>query len=102
MIPEYFRERLGLIPSTEITKIQISGTFPRVSAHVNTMLRLRNHTFPSTETRRKRVKKWSGSVVTAATETRVNVTKPLVETRVNRRVSATVSHISTAFPFTDS
>ena len=102
MIPEHVRERLGLILSTEIAKIQISGTFPRVSAHVNTKLRLRNHTFPLTETLRKRVKKWSGSVVSAATETRVNVTKPLAETRVNRRVSATVSHISTTFPFTDS
>ena len=45
---------------------------------------------------------WYGSAVTAATETRVNVTKPTAETRVNRHVSATVSHISSTFPFTDS
>ena len=47
-------------------------------------------------------KKWYGSAVTAATETRVNVTKPTAETRVNRRVSATVSHMSSTFPFADS
>ena len=41
-----------------------------------------------------------GSVI--FTETRVNVTKSTAETRVNRRVSATVSHISATFPFTDS
>ena len=35
--------------------------------------------------------------MTTATETRVNVTKPTAETRVNRRVSATVSHISSTF-----
>ena len=51
---------------------------------------------------RKRAKKWYGSAVTAATETRVNATKPPAETRVNRRVSATVSHISTTFSFKDS
>ena len=45
-----FLEGLSLIPSTEVSKIQISGTFPRVSAHVNTKLSLRNHIFPSTET----------------------------------------------------
>ena len=45
---------------------------------------------------------WYGSAVTAATETRVNVTKPTAETRVTRRVSATVSYISATFPFTDS
>ena len=47
-------------------------------------------------------KKWSGSAVYAATETRVNVTKPLTETQVIRRVSGTVSHVSATFPFTDS
>ena len=35
-------------------------------------------------------KKWSGSVVYAATETRENVTKPVTETQVIRRVSRTV------------
>ena len=85
-----------------IKKIHISGTLPCVSAHVNTKIRLRKHLFPSTETWRKHVKKWYGSAVTAATETRVNVTKPTAETRVNHRVSATVSHISATFPFTDS
>ena len=35
-------------------------------------------------------KKWSGSVVYAATETRENVTKPFTETQVIRRVSRTV------------
>ena len=65
-------------------------------------LHLQKHLFPSTETWRKHVKKWYGSAVTAATETRVNVTKPTAETRVNRRVSATVSHISSTFPITDS
>ena len=35
--------------------------------------------------------------MTAATETRGNVTKPTAETRVNRRVSATVSHIFPRF-----
>ena len=33
---------------------------------------------------------WSGSVVYAATETRENVTKPVTETQVIRRVSGTV------------
>ena len=47
-------------------------------------------------------KKWSGSAVYAATETRVNVTKALTETQVIRRVSGTVSHVSATFPFTDS
>ena len=47
-------------------------------------------------------KKWSGSVVYAATETRENVTKPVTETQVIRRVSGTVSHVSATFPFTDS
>ena len=35
-------------------------------------------------------KKWSGSVVYAATETRENVTKAVTETQVIRRVSRTV------------
>ena len=35
-------------------------------------------------------KKGSGSVVYAATETRENVTKPVTETQVIRRVSRTV------------
>ena len=35
-------------------------------------------------------KKWSGSVVYAATETRENVTKPVTETQVIRGVSRTV------------
>ena len=35
-------------------------------------------------------KKWSGSVVYAATEMRENVTKPVMETQVIRRVSRTV------------
>ena len=47
-------------------------------------------------------KKWSGSVVYATTETRVNVTKPAAETQVIHCVSGTVSHVSTTFPFTDS
>ena len=47
-------------------------------------------------------KKWSGSVVYAATETRENVTKPVTETQVIRRVSRTVKHVSATFPFTDS
>ena len=34
--------------------------------------------------------KWSGSVVYAATETRENVSKPVTETQVIRRVSGTV------------
>ena len=37
-------------------------------------LHLRKHLFPSTETLRKHVKKWYASAVTAAAETRVNVT----------------------------
>ena len=45
---------------------------------------------------------WSGSAVTASTETRVNVAKPTTETRTTRRVSATVSYLSATFPFTDS
>ena len=99
----YFRERLSLITSTEnIKKIHASGTLTCVTAYVNLKLHLRKHFFPSTETWQKHVKKWYGSAVTAATETRVNVTKPTAETRVNRRVSATVSHISSTFPFTDS
>ena len=65
-------------------------------------LHLRKRLFPPTETWRKHAKKWYGSAVTAATETRVNVTKPTAQTRVNRRVCATVSHISSTFPFTDS
>ena len=83
-------------------RFHISGTLPCVSAHVNTKVRLRKHLFPSTETWRKHVKKWYGSAVTAATETQVNVTKPTAETRVNHRVSATFSHISATFLFTDS
>ena len=40
-------------------------------------------------------KKWSGSVVYAATETRENVTKPVTETQVIRRVSRTCfCHVS--------
>ena len=35
-------------------------------------------------------KKWSGSVIYAATETRENDTKPVMETQVIRRVSRTV------------
>ena len=35
-------------------------------------------------------KKWSGSVVYSATEMRENVTKPVTETQVIRRVSRTV------------
>ena len=46
--------------------------------------------------------KWSGSAVYAATETRVNVAKPLTETQVIRRVSGSVLHVSATFPFTDS
>ena len=42
---------------------------------------------------------WFSSVVTAATETRVNVTKPTAVAPVTRRVSATVSYISTRIPF---
>ena len=47
-------------------------------------------------------KKWSGSAVYAAKETRVNVMKPLTETQVIRRVFGTVLHVSATFPFTDS
>ena len=47
-------------------------------------------------------KKWYVSADTAATETQENVTKPLTETCVVRRVSATVSYVYAAFPFTDS
>ena len=44
-------------------------------------------------------KKWSGSVVYAATETRENVTKPVTETQVIRRV---FQNGFSTFPFTDS
>ena len=68
----YFRERLSLITSTEnIKKIHASGTLTCVTAYVNLKLHLRKHFFPSTETWQKHVKKWYGSAVTVATETRL-------------------------------
>ena len=56
---------------------------------------------PETEICRKHVKKCSGSVETAATETWETVMYPLTETRVCRCVSATESRVSTMFKFTD-
>ena len=42
-------------------------------------------------------KKWSGSVVSAATETWINDMNPLPETNVSRYVSATLSRVSAKF-----
>ena len=54
-----------------IKKIHASGTLTCVTAYVNMKLHLRKHFFPSTETWQRHVKKWYGSAVTVATETRL-------------------------------
>ena len=41
----YFRERLGMMTSTEIQKIHVSATLLCISAHVNMTLHLRIHLF---------------------------------------------------------
>ena len=67
--------------------------------------RKRYHEIPLAETcvsLRKRTEKWSGSVVSAATETWINDMYPLPETHVNRCVSATLSCVSATFQSADS
>ena len=89
--------------SAETWKRHISATFSYVSANVNlTIYDCGNTCFLKLKHDENMNKKWSGSAVYAATETGVNVTKPLTETQVIRRVSGTVSHVSATFPFTDS
>ena len=83
--------------SAETWKRHISVTFSCVSAKLGFTIDLRLLKHDGNMN-----KKWSGSAVYAATETRVNVTKPLTETQIIRRVSGTVSHVSATFPFTDS
>ena len=62
---------------------------------------MRKYVIPETEICRKHVKKCSGSVENAATETWETVKYPLTETHVCRCVSATESRVSTMFKFTD-
>ena len=69
--------------------------------NINTRWRLRKYVIPETEICRKHVKKCSGSVENAATETWETVMYPLTETRVCCCVSATESSVSTMFKFTD-
>ena len=72
----------------KLKKTRVESTLHRTKSHVSVMFNMH--------------KKWSGSVVYAATETRENVTEPVTETQVIRRVSRTVEHVSATFPFTDS
>ena len=84
--------------SAETWRRQLSAAFSCVSANVNSDFRI----YDCGKHEGNMNKKWSGSAVYAATEMRVNVTKPLTETQVIRRVSGTVSRVSATFPFTDS
>ena len=80
----------------------VSLALLRVSASVITKIRYRKHAFPLKEILRKRIEKWSGSVVTAATETSTSGVYPLPETHVSRCVSATCSSIFATIQSSDS
>ena len=72
---------------------------------ITSCIRKRYHENPLTETcvsLRKHTEKWSGSVVSAATETWINDMYPLPETHVSRCVSATLSCVSATFQSADS
>ena len=72
---------------------------------ITSCIRKRYHQNPLAETfvsLRKHTEKWSGSVVSAATETWINDMYPLPETHVSRCVSATLSCVSATFQSADS
>ena len=72
---------------------------------ITSCIRKRYHENPLAETcfsLRKHTEKWSGFVVSAATETWINDMYPLPETHVSRCVSATLSCVSATFQSADS
>ena len=78
--------------------MQQSGSFRLFSFGVINMLRHRKHMLHPTEHLRKHAEKWSGSAVSAATETWVNVMILSTGTRVSRYVSAIKTKVSATFP----
>ena len=73
-------------------------SFRLFSFGVINMLRHRKHMLHPTEHLRKHAEKWSGSAVSAATETWVNVMILSTGTRVSRYVSAIKTKVSATFP----
>ena len=86
----------------KLKKTRVESTLHRTKSHVSVFLKRGGNMQLHVSVMFNMHKKWSGSVVYAATETRENVTKPVTETQVIRRVSRTVYHVSATFPFTDS
>ena len=70
--------------------IETSAYLHRTKSHVSIFLKRGGNMQLHVSVMFNMHKKWSGSVVYAATETRENVTKPVTETQVIRLVSRTV------------
>ena len=68
----------------------LSRSLHRTKSHVSVFLKRGGNMQLHVSVMFNMHKKWSGSFVYAATETRENVTKPVTETQVIRRVSRTV------------
>ena len=87
---EFLQNEYNLLFTLCILTLVMSNFTHRTKSHLSVFLKRGGNMQLNVSVMFNMHKKWSGSVVYAATETRENVTKPVTETQVIRRVSRTV------------